>query len=373
MHRITAAVAPPSPDGRGKDAEFAASVTEVLDHFFASRDGELSRLGDVYVNAVRELRSFVLRGGKRIRPTFAWLGWLGAGGDETGSQADSVLRACAAWEFIQACALIHDDVMDASCTRRGEPSVHTRFADVHRRASWRNDPAKFGESVAILLGDLALCWADDLFHEAGLRSDQVARATHVWSAMRTELIGGQLLDVVGEASADESMETAIRIDRYKTAAYTVEQPLHFGAALAGADPRQIRAFRAFGRDIGVAFQLRDDLLGVFGDPAVTGKPVGDDLRQGKRTVLLAVALRTADAENPSAAGLLRDKIGTELSDNDIADLREAVHELGAADDIEARIDVLRQGAFSALDAAPIDPGIRDRLHGMAWSATRRSL
>lgn len=357
---------------RPVDPDFTDAVAGVIDDFFDSRGRTLAPMGDVYVDAVAELREFVLRGGKRIRPAFAWLGWVGAGGDEHGNRAQSVVRACAAWELVQACALIHDDVMDASATRRGRPAVHMQFADGHRRAHWRNDSGKYGESVAILLGDLALCWADDLLHEAGLDSAEQARVAPVWSAMRTELIGGQLLDVVGEASSDESIETALRIDRYKTAAYTVEQPLHFGAALAGAEPQQIRAFRAFGRDIGVAFQLRDDLLGVYGDPAMTGKPVGDDLRQGKRTVLLAVALQSADATDPAAAQFLREKIGTTLSDNEIEEMRAVVTRLGAADDAEKRIDTLRRTAFDALDAANVEAGARDRLQAMAWSATRRS-
>ena len=169
-------------------------------------------------------------------------------------------------------------------------------------AGHAGDGADFGSAVAILIGDLALAWADDLVNEAGLEPAARARFAPVWAAMRTEVLGGQLLDINGEAGGDETVAAALRINRFKTAAYTVERPLHLGAALAGADDALVAALRTYGTDIGIAFQLRDDLLGVFGDPAVTGKPSGDDLREGKRTVLIAEALRRADATDPAATG-----------------------------------------------------------------------
>jgi geranylgeranyl diphosphate synthase type I len=225
----------------------------------------------------------VLGGGKRIRPTFAWWGWRGAGGDPDGPAVDAVLRAVSALELIQACALVHDDLMDASATRRGRPTVHVAFARRHAEAAWRGRPARFGAAAAILLGDLALVWADDMLRGAGLDADAAARAAAPWEAMRTEVLGGQYLDVFVQSTGDSSARAALQIDRYKTAAYTVERPLHLGAAIAGADPDLVTCYRRFGADIGVAFQLRDDLLGVFGAPAVTGKPAGDALREGKRT------------------------------------------------------------------------------------------
>ena len=228
-----------------------------------------------------------------------------------------MLRVCAALELVQACALVHDDIIDSSASRRGHPTVHVAFAQRHRAHGWSGDPRGYGDAVAILLGDLALAWADDMVRESGVDHAAAARLAPVWSAMRTEVLGGQLLDITGEVTGDESEQTALRIDRYKTAAYTIERPLHLGAALADADPDLIAAYRGFGTDIGIAFQLRDDLLGVFGDPAVTGKPSGDDLRDGKRTVLVALALRRADATDPAVATLLREGIGTDLDDTEV--------------------------------------------------------
>ncbi len=351
--------------------EFPAAVEAALAAYFAERRPQVGAIGGGFTDAVDELERFVLRGGKRIRPAFAWTGWLGAGGDPAGPEAAALLRACAALELVQACALVHDDIIDASLTRRGFPTVHVRFAGQHADRGWTGDGGRFGASTAILIGDLALAWADDMFRDAGLDPAAARRAGPVWSAMRTEVLAGQLLDVFGEAGADESVATAMRINRYKTAAYTVERPLHLGAALAGADPGLVSAYREFGTDIGVAFQLRDDLLGVFGDPEVTGKPSGDDLREGKRTVLLADALQRADATDPAAAGLLRRSIGTDLDDAAVVRLRAVITELGAVDAVERRIAELTGRGLAALAGSSATPEAKDRLAAMAAAATRR--
>lgn len=331
-------------------------------------------VGGDFAAAVRHLEEFVLRGGKRIRPAFAWTGWLGAGGDPAGDpvNASGVLQVCAALELVQACALIHDDIIDSSHTRRGFPTVHVTFTDRHTSHGWSGEAAQFGSAAAILLGDLALAWADDMVREAKVDPAAVGRLAPVWSAMRTEVLGGQFLDIAGEASGDESVEAALRINRYKTAAYTIERPLHIGALLAGADASLIEAYRTFGTDIGIAFQLRDDLLGVFGDPSITGKPSGDDLREGKRTVLYAVALQRADASAPGAAQRLRDGIGTDLSDTEVDDIRRTLIDLGAVDEVEHRIGTLTAQALTALDSSSATPPVKDRLRAMALAATSRN-
>ncbi|MGW5383669.1 polyprenyl synthetase family protein [Nocardia sp. NPDC003963] len=350
-------------------AAFATAVEQALTDFFTSRHDPVAELGPVFADSVEALESFTLRGGKRTRPGFAWMGWLGAGGDPASTEATAVLRACSALELVQACALIHDDIIDCSRTRRRFPTVHVDFEQRHHRAAWSGDSAHYGESVAILLGDLALAWADDMVHDAGLDPAALARFAAVWARMRTEVLGGQLLDVHGEASGDESVAAALRINRYKTAAYTVERPLHLGGALADADPGLITAYRTYGTDIGIAFQLRDDLLGVFGDPAVTGKPSGDDLREGKRTVLVAEALQRA---TPAAARKLRTEIGTDLTEEQVGELRTLLTELGAADAVEARITALTDQGLTAIDASTATPEAKTRLRAMALAATRRA-
>ncbi|MEV4129777.1 polyprenyl synthetase family protein [Nocardia sp. NPDC049707] len=351
---------------------FVATVEDALKAFFLTRRPIVEPLGPAFVQAADALELFVLRGGKRTRPAFAWTGWLGAGGDPTGPHAAAVLNACAALELVQACALVHDDIIDSSRTRRRFPTVHVDFEQRHRDHGWTGDAEHFGTSVAILIGDLALAWADDMVHHAGLDAAALGRFAPVWALMRTEVLGGQLLDIHGESAGDESVAAALRINRYKTAAYTVERPLHLGAALADADPRLIEAYRTFGTDIGIAFQLRDDLLGVFGDPAVTGKPSGDDLREGKRTVLVAEALQRADATDPAAAALLRASIGTDLNADQVERLRAVITELGAVDEVERRITELTEQGLAALASSTATPAAKERLRAMALAATSRT-
>ena len=199
------------------------------------------------------------------------------------------------------------------------------------------------------------------------------RAAEPWVGMRTEVIGGQLLDMMLESLGSESVEMANRVNRYKTAAYTIERPLHLGAALAGADEATIDAFRGYGRDIGIAFQLRDDMLGVFGDPAVTGKPAGDDLREGKRTELFATALAMLEESHPDSAQELRAGIGQVEEEAELRRLAELIRESGAEDAVEQRIQQLTASGLGYLDGAGIDDATVDALTVLARKATDRRM
>lgn len=352
-------------------ADFASELHDVLAAALAQRQRQCELIDVEVGTAAGVLSDFVLGGGKRLRPTFAWWGWLGAYGDPT--QAAAVLRAVSSLELLQAAALVHDDVFDDSTTRRGAPTVHVRLAAAHRAAGWSGDPDRFGTTGAILLGDLALAWADDVLRDAGLTADAQRRLSPVWTAMRTEVLAGQYLDVRAQAAGDESEDSALRVALFKSAAYTVARPLQLGGAIAGAPEATMAAYHRFGSDIGVAFQLRDDLLGVFGDPAVTGKPAGDDLREGKRTLLVALALRTATAQGLTAAGdAVRTVLGRpHLTPTQLDAARSALVTLGAADAVEKRIATLTDTALAALDTAPIEPTAARRLTDLAHAATRR--
>ncbi|MGW6443185.1 polyprenyl synthetase family protein [Lentzea sp. NPDC055074] len=342
--------------------DFRASLDEALHDFLRARQ-------DLAPELAPTLRSMVLAGGKRIRPAFAWWGWRATGGS-AGSGA--VVRALVALELLQCCALVHDDVMDRSATRRGKPSVHESFAARHRRERWAASARQYGDSAAILVGDLALAWADDALMTAGLSADALMRAWQPWQAMRTEMILGQHLDLLAVARRDESLEHAVRVAALKTAAYTVERPLHLGAALAGADEETVGCLRAYGYDIGVAFQLRDDLMGVFGDATVTGKPVGEDLREGKRTPLMAIALSLAQ-DNPTAQRLLRHCLeGGAVSDRCVDDVRALLLELGAVSAVEEHIEALASSGLAALGRAVIDEEARRELVRLAGRATQRT-
>jgi geranylgeranyl diphosphate synthase type I len=355
------------------DSAVHLHVEDVLARYLAGRRGELPDLARTFAQAVDALSDFALRGGKRLRPTFAWWGWRAAGGEPDGPRANAVLHAISALELIQTCALVHDDIMDASELRRGRPTVHVRFTEAHRAGDWHGDAGRFGTAAAILLGDLALAWADDMFESAELTDGMRAAAREPWQAMRAEMFAGQYLDVLAQAEGDESEERALGVARLKTAAYTVERPLHLGVALAGAGPGAIEAVKTFGTDIGVAFQLRDDLLGMFGDTVVTGKPAGDDLREGKRTLLMALGLAYAGRAGRHAdADVLRGALGDPgLRPDTLARVRALLADLGAVDELERRIETLTATGLAALDAAGLaEPGVT-RLRDLAIAATRR--
>ncbi len=311
----------------------------------------------------------MLGGGKRLRPAFAYWGWRAVA---TQDPDPDVLLLFSALELLHAFALIHDDVIDESSTRRGKPTAHKHFAALHRERNWRGSPDQFGISAAILAGDLAQAWADDIVYRTDLPPDAQRRVRRVWADIRTEVLGGQYLDIVAEASGAESIASAMSVATFKTACYTVTRPLQLGAAAAADRPDVQEIFGEFGNDLGVAFQLRDDVLGVFGDPAVTGKPSGDDLRSGKRTVLVAEAMELADKSDPLAANVLRTSIGNRLTDAQVRQLRDIIESVGALAAAEDRIATLTQRALATLAAAPINATAKAGLSEMATLATNRS-
>ncbi len=353
--------------------ELSAAVTAELRGYLGDRRAAATYIGDDYAGLVAALEDFVLRGGKRLRPAFAYWGWR-AVSDDPGPDgvSEDAMRLFAALELLHACALVHDDVIDASGTRRGMPTVHMHFAEVHRAGDWHGSPEQFGVSAAILLGDLALVWADDMVATVELPGDARRRVRGVWSDIRTEVLGGQYLDIVAEASGADSIESAMRVNMFKTASYTVTRPLQLGAAAAADRPDIQTVFHDVGTDLGIAFQLRDDVLGVFGDPAVTGKPSGDDLRSGKRTVLLAEAVECADRSNPLAAKLLRSSIGTRLSDGEVAELCGVIESVGALAAVEEHIETLTRRALDTMAAAPINPQAKIGLAELARLAANRT-
>jgi len=308
---------------------------------------------------------FVLAGGKRLRPAFCFWGALAAGGEDS----EALVHAAASLELLQACALVHDDLIDHSDTRRGRPAVHRRFADLHRESCWTGDPDDFGAAAAILLGDVLLAWSEAMFLTCGLHDGALRRAQPVCAAMRTEVMAGQYLDVVEQARGGTTVDRALRVARFKSAKYTVERPLHLGAAIARASDEVKGAYSDFGLPLGEAFQLRDDLLGVFGDPAVTGKPAGDDLREGKQTALIALAVERASAAD---GGMLLGLLGrSDLTAADVQRAQEVITATGAASEVEAMISARLDAALSALDDIALEPAGRDALVTLASAASYR--
>jgi geranylgeranyl diphosphate synthase, type I len=299
------------------------------------------------------LEALVLGGGKRIRPAFFYWALVGAGGDPTDP---AVTDAAAAIEMLHAFALAHDDVMDRSASRRGVPSTWRRFADAHRERVWQGDPDRFGDAVAILVGDLAHVAADHLLDTA----DRVV--AKIWDELRFEVNIGQYLDVLAGATGRTNQSDARLILEYKTGRYSVQRPLHLGSAMAGAYERFADAFTLYGRPVGVAFQLRDDILGAFGDTTLTGKPVGDDLREGKPTPLLASAFESA---TPAQAQILDLAGDLELDANQLSAIQQVIVETGAREAIELEIRELTDQGLAALSEMTLEPPAAGALEELA--------
>ncbi|MEU6114535.1 polyprenyl synthetase family protein [Streptomyces sp. NPDC047117] len=317
--------------------------------------------------AARALQDFLDAGGKRLRPLLCVIGWHAAGGK--GSPA-SVVQVASSLEMFHACCLIHDDIMDGSATRRGAPTVHRAFTAHYAHGRSKEAAERMGVSAAILVGDLALSWSDELLHTAGLAPDQLFRVLPLIDVMRTEVMYGQHLDVTATGDATASLERALAIVRFKSAKYTVERPLHIGAALAGAPARTQAALSAYALPVGEAFQLRDDLLGVFGDPAATGKSCLDDLREGKHTALIALALQHADDTDQR---LLRNRLGArDLDEKGASLIRRVLIRTGARDRVERMIQARHARARQALAQGAFPPTASRALEELAHAVTARS-
>jgi geranylgeranyl diphosphate synthase, type I len=315
--------------------------------------------------AMTSLREF-LAGGKRLRPAFCYWGWRGAGG---GPDGDEITAAAAALELLHAFALIHDDIMDGSDLRRGAPALHRRHAAVHAEHGWRGTSDAFGVGVAILLGDLCLGWFHELMDGSGLPADRLRAARPLLFDGYVELIAGQYLDLCEQTRARSSVERARTVIRYKTAKYTIERPLHLGGRLAGAGADLMAAYSAYALPLGEAFQLRDDLLGAFGDPAVTGKPVGDDLRSGKATVLMAMTHERA-GRGP-AAELRRLLDLPDVNDAAVERMQSIILESGAATAVEDLIRRQAEAAARVVDTMAVADEVRTVLGELVVAATDR--
>jgi geranylgeranyl diphosphate synthase type I len=369
--------------------------TRLVDHIAARIDDALDARATALTEISADLAPLVaqarelLAGGKRFRALFCYWGWqsVAAVAEEgplaeldtpsTEAELPAVVSVAAALELFHAAALVHDDIIDSSDLRRGRPSAHRAFERVHREHEWDGDAAGFGTSTAILLGDLLLGWADELFEEglAMLDDREAAHAARTeFFRMRAEVTVGQYLDVLEEHSwrsrpDSEALPRAHRVIVYKSAKYSVEAPLAIGGALAGGSLAQLAALRDFGLPLGVAFQLRDDMLGVFGDPAVTGKPSGDDLREGKRTVLIGLARQKMP---PTAVRVLDELLGDPaLDDAQVRMLQNTMRDSGAADQVERIIAHNVRVAREALAEAPLSAAARSELSELADRVTRR--
>lgn len=349
---------------------FTAAAGERISGFLSAQRKDLQDISPD-TTALLDAIAALSAGGKRMRASLCYWGWRGAGGDPA---AEQIISAGAALELFQSAALIHDDIIDNSDTRRGSPSIHRLFESLHRQHGWSLDPARFGQAAAVLTGDMCLSFSEELFASVGEATRHGGVARQVFNQMRTEVMAGQYLDVLEEVAGpkkepSDAVERAQRIIRYKSAKYSTEHPLVLGGALAGGEDALLRQYSNFALPLGEAFQLRDDVLGVYGDPGTTGKPAGDDLREGKRTVLTGYAFNLASA---SGSASLAESLGNPLLDeSDVERLRDIIEDCGALGATEELIQSLSARAFAALDGLEVGRPTFQALTALAEAAVRR--
>ena len=351
-------------------SEVRDAVKGELTHYLAEQRDYLTSIASELIPVCDALEDYLLEGGKRLRPLFAYAGFLAAG--STPSRTD--IRAMASLELLQACALIHDDLMDGSDTRRGKPAIHRHFENLHRQGSMAGLAEQFGEAAAVLLGDLALVWSDHMLHNSGLSHESLTAALRIHDEMRIELMAGQYLDVREAGEREHSVERSLRIARYKSGKYTIERPLHLGAVIARPTATEhselLNVLSAYGLPLGEAFQLRDDMLGIFGDPQETGKPAGDDLREGKRTVLIAL---THERQSAAQAETCKKYFGrADLDADGVAILQEIIEATGARAELESTIEKLTDAALTAAESSLFTNDGKALLIELANIATKRS-
>ncbi|MEO7397656.1 MAG: polyprenyl synthetase family protein [Ilumatobacteraceae bacterium] len=351
-----------TPTAPASLAKIASCVEHRLRALIDAEQSRWTLLDDVLIEPYVAIRNLVLAGGKRLRPVFCFWGFVGAGGNP---DDPLVVDAGAALELLHAFALFHDDVMDGSSTRRGATTAHIVHEQRHG-GNWAGEARRYGEGVAILVGDLTFVYADLLMRAAPLE------ALDIWNELRIELNIGQYLDIVGSARGERRLAKAEQICRYKSGKYTIERPLQMGALLAtpGRGAELLAPLSAYGLPLGDAFQMRDDVLGVYGDTAITGKPVADDVREGKPTPLMALAHAAANA----AQQRILDRVGVPgMTDDEVAAVQQVIIDTGALAQLEARITGLTDEALAALPPMPLTTEAKDELAQLASYVSWRDI
>jgi geranylgeranyl diphosphate synthase type I len=344
-------------------SELIARVDALLAQTLAEHQHRWSSLQQDLHVIFEEIQALVLGGGKRLRPQFSHWGWVAAGGD---SAAPESTHIGAAIELLHAAALFHDDVIDDADTRRSRQSTHKNFSENHSTNGWVGESRRYGEGSAILIGDITYVVSDSL-------TDSLSPAARlIWHDLRLEMNIGQYLDVLGSARQTRDIAEADLICRMKSAKYTIERPLHLGAVAAdpGRGSALMPMLSAYGLPLGDAFQMRDDILGAFGDTAITGKPVGGDFREGKPTPLLARACAAATTQQTAVLSMVG---APELSDGDISKIQQVVIETGALQAMEDVISANHSEAISALKKSEMQSESFDALVHLADVVTQRSV
>ena len=364
-----------------------AQVQTNLDDFCVKQRSDFEAISSDLIPVVDYTQS-LLQGGKRFRALFCYWAWRASLSESSYHQSEqevndseqAIAGIATSLEMFHAAALVHDDLLDQSDTRRGAPAIHKRFESLHKEKQWAGAPERFGVAGSVLVGDLMLGWSSEIFGNALLHSPNreiESACRDEFSLMRVEVMAGQYLDVLEENAATtrpvkEGVGRAEKVILYKTAKYSIEAPLRIGAAFAGADQSTLNVFTQFGIPLGIAFQLRDDILGVFGDPSVTGKPAGDDLREGKRTVLVALTREALTEQSPSMANSFEELLTSrELDAQQIAFMQKLIQESGALEKTERMITELADRSLDSLESSNLEETAKSALKLLALKVINR--
>ena len=364
-----------------------AQVQTNLDDFCVKQRSDFEAISSDLIPVVDYTQS-LLQGGKRFRALFCYWAWRASLSESSYHQSEqevndseqAIAGIAASLEMFHAAALVHDDLLDQSDTRRGAPAIHKRFESLHKEKQWAGAPERFGVAGSVLVGDLMLGWSSEIFGNALLHSPNreiESACRDEFSLMRVEVMAGQYLDVLEENAATtrpvkEGVGRAEKVILYKTAKYSIEAPLRIGAAFAGADQSTLNVFTQFGIPLGIAFQLRDDILGVFGDPSVTGKPAGDDLREGKRTVLVALTREALTEQSPSMANSFEELLTSrELDAQQIAFMQKLIQESRALEKTERMITELADRSLDSLESSNLEETAKSALKLLALKVINR--
>lgn len=344
-------------------APLRGRIDTALNEFVRQQVDQESSRWDTEISSL--ISEYVADGGKRLRPELCYWGWRAAGGGDE----ETIIKAAASLELFHAFCLAHDDVIDKSDTRRGKLSLHRRLEEIHRERGWRGSPEEFGRHMAILIGDLLFAWSDQMYQESGISSTSLATARPILARMRCEVFGGEQLDLKGPQT-NSTLRDVLRAIEYKAARYTVQRPLEIGALLTGESyPSMISDLAAFGVPLGMAFQLRDDVLGVFGDPTVTGKSVLDDIREDKQTALVVFARDLACDEERAVLDYWYGNPGITADGGEM--VRRALRSSGAVEAVENMISALVLDARKALKQSTVHPDAGSALLELTDRLTRR--
>lgn len=348
-------------------AEFKKKVDPEIEKYFEKVIREAENKDDIIAEALRYVRKIILAGGKRLRPAFMYYGYLAAGGREK----DKIIKTSIGIELVHTFLLIHDDIIDKDKKRHGLDTINFRYEKLGKKFFRQINPGHFGNSMAIIFGDMVAALGNQVIFNSDFNPALIVKALHKLQTIISATVVGQARDVYMEYRKRTTEKEVLKMYEYKTAKYTIEGPLHLGAILAGADDKLLKVFSAYAIPVGIAFQIQDDILGVFGDEKKLGKPVGSDVRQGKYTILVAKAIEKAGGKQKD---IIKNILGkNDLTKNELEIFRNMIIETGALSYAKNMAVKLANQGKRAIEKEKINPEAKEFLTGIAEYMVKREV